>query len=367
MFKRSRTRFGGIPPINFDVEEDRRHAAIWALRLFLGREPDSETEIALHATHQSLASIRTAFAQTAEFRAFLQQIDGEADYRVPLFLLEPPTEAHIPWRFEPPTLEKPTTQLCTAAQFDELEFSRWCRELNMVPHRHRKAWEFCYILAVLNSAGALKAGARALGFGVGREAMPAVLARMGLTVVATDVPSDNAEFAKWAASDQHADTLLALEHPEILPHEKLRKQVTFRPVDMNAIPEDLRDFDICWSACALEHLGSLEHGLNFVESSLATLKPGGIAVHTTEFNISSNEGTVESQSLSLYRKRDIVRLFEKLTSHGHAVFPLNLYPGSSPVDQYVDLPPYHQDPHLKLKLLEFVTTSIGLAVQKAKQ
>ena len=35
------------------------------------------------------------------------------------------------------------------------------------------------------------------------------------------------------------------------------------------------------------------------------------------------------------------------------------------LDKYVDIPPYTQDKHLKLKLGEYTTTSIGLIIKKS--
>jgi hypothetical protein len=87
---------------------------------------------------------------------------------------------------------------------------------------------------------------------------------------------------------------------------------------MNHIPSHLADrFDFCWSTCSFEHLGSLEHGLRFVENSIGTLKVGGIAVHTTEFNLSSDADTLESPNLSVYRRRDIEKLVKALEQAGH--------------------------------------------------
>ena len=41
--------------------------------------------------------------------------------------------------------------------------------------------------------------------------------------------------------------------------------VSLRHVDMNHVPADLAGrFDIVWSACALEHLGSIANGLRFM-------------------------------------------------------------------------------------------------------
>ena len=133
---------------------------------------------------------------------------------------------------------------------------------------------------------------------------------------------------------------------------------------MNAVPGDLRGFDVCWSACALEHLGSIERGLSFIEQSLNTLRPGGLAVHTTEFNLDSNDYTIELPELCLFRRRDIERLLSSLVAAVHKVWPLNLHPGSGEMDQHIDLPPYAL-PHLKLQVAQYTTTSLGIVVQKA--
>ena len=57
-------------------------------------------------------------------------------------------------------------------------------------------------------------------------------------------------------------------------------------------------------------------------------------------------------------------LLERLARAGHTPWPLNLYPGDGAIDAHIDLPPYAL-PHLKLQVGQYVTTSIGIVVQKA--
>ena len=132
---------------------------------------------------------------------------------------------------------------------------------------------------------------------------------------------------------------------------------------MNNVPAELRGFDFCWSACAFEHLGSIRKGLDYLHASLEPLRPGGVSVQTTEFNLLSNSGTVETPGLSIFRKEDIEEVIHELTAEGHMVEPLNLWPGASPVDEHIDLPPYTAI-HLKLALAGYQTTSIGLIITK---
>lgn len=347
-----------------ELEDGRvsAEAVRWAMRFFLGRAPHDEEELEFHRGHTSFESLRKGFAGTVEFRRYLHQVLPQG-YAAPLFLLAPPADPRIPWRLAPPTLRAPVCQVCTQAQVDSQEFLDWAREVGVEPRRHRKQWEFAYITAVLDAAGLLQPGARALGFGVGTEPLPSLFARRGVEVMATDAPAELIHGQGWDSTNQHASEIGNLHWPALLPAEIFHEQVDFRAVDMNAIPEDLTGFDACWSSCALEHLGSLEHGLRFVEASLRTLRPGGLAVHTTEFNLSSNDATFEEAGLSLYRKQDIERLMTRLMDAGHQVMPLNLHPGDGQLDPHVDLPPYAL-PHLKLDVAGYVSTSIGIVVRK---
>lgn len=101
--------------------------------------------------------------------------------------------------------------------------------------------------------------------------------------------------------------------------------------------------------------------INSVEQ---TLKSGGVACHTTEFNLSSNDHTVDNDSTVIYRLNDINELADRLRARGHHVEPIVIAPDAHFMDFYVDVPPYTDLPHLKLKLGKYITTSIGIVVKK---
>jgi SAM-dependent methyltransferase len=231
--------------------------------------------------------------------------------------------------------------------------------------KHRKIWEYAYIYAALRANGCISPGLRGVGFGTGKETLPSAFAARGIRVIATDAPMDLVGSPAWASSDQWTQNLSDLHHSNLVEKDTFDRLVEYETADMNNIPRTLRDFDFCWSSCCLEHLGSIRLGLDFIKNSLDTLKPGGVAVHTTEFNLSYNDTTMESPALSLFRKQDLELVAHELTQEGHEVAPLNFWPGANSVDEFIDLPPYSL-PHLKLEIGGYTITSFGMIVRKAR-
>ncbi len=257
------------------------------------------------------------------------------------------------------------SEACRVDHFLSPQYRYWCDRLKGHPPQfHRKQWEWVYIAAALHERGMLRPGHRALGFGVGREPLADLFASMGVNIVATDQAPEAAQKSGWLDTGQHSSELAQLNENRISTPEEFAQRVGFRYADMNAIAPDLKDFDFCWSACCFEHLGSIEHGLQFIHKSLATIRKGGVSIHTTELNLSSDVITLESPGLSLFRKSDFKRLAAELRAAGHHVAPLCFYPGAHPVDQFIDLPPYLHDPHLRLEMGGYATTSFGIIVMK---
>jgi 2-polyprenyl-3-methyl-5-hydroxy-6-metoxy-1,4-benzoquinol methylase len=269
-----------------------------------------------------------------------------------------------PVRSDVPSLTHPISQACTQAQMREPAYAHWCSRIGEMPRAHRKQWEFCFILQALARNGMIAPGLKGLGFGVGGEPLSALLAAQGVAILATDLPESEAQAKGWVETEQHASDRMALNDRGLCPADIFDHMVEFRSMDMNAIPDDVAGFDFCWSACALEHLGSIQLGLAFIERSIDCLKPGGIAVHTTEFNCSSNTHTLDDASTVLFRKRDFLWLARRLRASGHHI-ELNFEIGTESLDIHVDMPPYSDDQHLKLQIEEWVTTSFGLIIRRS--
>jgi 2-polyprenyl-3-methyl-5-hydroxy-6-metoxy-1,4-benzoquinol methylase len=256
--------------------------------------------------------------------------------------------------------------MCTERTLTSDDFQNWAEKLGEAPgHLHRKVWEWCFISQALQERGVLNSGKTGLGFAVGQEPLSAAFANCGANIVATDLFTAEAQANGWVETSQHASGYDAINNRGLCSDADLRRLVEFKFANMNDIsPEFDGKFDFVWSSCSLEHLGTLEHGKQFILNAMKCLKPGGIAVHTTEFNTSSDSATVESGDTVLYRACDIKDIARRLRAAGHSI-KIDWDHGSGVADGFVDLPPYKHVTHLKLQIEKYVVTSIGLIIQKA--
>lgn len=271
---------------------------------------------------------------------------------------------------------KPTTQ-------EDMESSwvkYWCKQLKIEPIMHRKIWELCYVPQALYENLRIKEGMKGIVFGAGEEPLPALFATLGADITVTDLHPDKVKGMGWAESNQHTNSLEKVFYENIIDKETFDKKVSLEYVDMNDIPRELDGkYDFCWSVCALEHLGSIQNGLNFIENSLNVLKPGGLAVHTTEYNYTNEIHTIDNWPTVFFQDKHFIELAEKLRKKGFNVADISFDIGNKPLDRYIDIPPYsegegwitkeswgnvNQHAHLKLSVDGFPCTSFGMIISK---
>ena len=259
---------------------------------------------------------------------------------------------------------KRRSELCKAMDYQSAWYKRWCDELSEVPNFHRKQWEFVYVMQALWERGCIIPGNKGLVFAVGTEPLPALFAQYGCTILATDIFLEEGIAKGWNNGNQLCFGKESLNTRGLCDPEAFNRLVSYRAVDMNAIPADLAGFDFNWSSCSFEHLGTLEKGFDFLRNQLKTLRPGGWSVHTTEFNVSSNDETQENNDTVIYRHRDIEKIAAELRKEGHFVEETDYSLGGLPEDYMVDTEPHLQDIHLKQQVGKYVVTSIGLIIRK---
>jgi hypothetical protein len=253
------------------------------------------------------------------------------------------------------------SSLCRFEDMITDEYKEICQFIRQKPVLHRKQWEYVYIISRLDALGKLGIGSKGIGFGVGREPLPAAFSSKQCTILATDAPKD-ANDQGWELTGQLATSLQEISRPDILPDSELQKYCQYKELDMNNYESIPSGWDFHWSSCVIEHLGGIQKALDFVVESSRKLAPGGVAVHTTEFNLSSNEETLDMPGTCILRKRDLDELRVRLTQAGLYMEDLILDPGSHVYNYHVDCPPYRSYGHLRLELDKYVSTSIGIVV-----
>jgi hypothetical protein len=245
--------------------------------------------------------------------------------------------------------------VCKAADFRSPGHRRWCERFGLSPVWHRKQWEWCYIGRVLEQRGCLAPGKRGLGFAVGREPLAAAFAALGATVLATDAPRDVADVGGWTGSGQWAEEQAA-NNAHICPPDVFSARVQFGTLDMRQIPrEHDYAFDFTWSACAFEHVGTAQAGLDFIVQQARCLKWGGVAVHTTEMRLFTDE-SIDLGGTILYSKSDLERLGAMLDAEGVRLVKFNWLLGAEIPDMFID-PASNEELHLRRWVGNCVTTS----------
>jgi hypothetical protein len=212
------------------------------------------------------------------------------------------------------------------------------RLFTKVPHNifYRKNWEYLFILKQFDFWAKGKNNISAYGFGCGLERLPLFFCDRSKVIV-TDAPPDVAKDC-WKDTKQYLDQSFYQRFGDKFNLEN----ISFDWHDMKNIDLTTPKQDFIWSASSLEHLGSIEESIKFVVESSKLLTERGIAVHCTEYNMSSNEETRTSGDSVYFR---------------HTLHPYN---------SYVDKPPYLCKPsHMRVWFDSFKLTSFGFIVKRA--
>lgn len=258
---------------------------------------------------------------------------------------------------------------CRFEHFSSEWYEKWRKKLcypvaDKPAHAVRKWWEYAAIAEALDERGLLQSGKKGIGFAVGREPLASLFAARGASILATDLDADVTN-PEWTSTGQHAAALEDIwAGEEICRRRDFDRLVCFQPMDMNHLPPGDRSFDFAWSSCAFEHLGSLEDGIAFVKRAMAFLRTGGIAVHTTEFNVCSNEETLLTGGAVIYRRRDIEMLERSLRSMRCGMEYPEFGCGTHQYDLLYDEEPFFTRglPHVKLLQDGFVCTSFVMVI-----
>jgi hypothetical protein len=331
-------------------------AVRWGFRMLAGRDPLNEVEVQAFRAMPHLGAMRRTLANTHEFHAFFGALFSPKEaWTMPMFMLRPPAVAGLEWVFRPPDLDRPTSQLCTSAQFDDPVFIELVGAMGLRPSVSRPFWEQAWIVAVLATEGLIEPGRRGAGFVGVRERIASLLASRGVSV----------EVCVPTLTRPASHVLLDQFFPEVLRIEDFDACVTLAEVEPGAVDGMAPGaFDFVWSIGMPDRLGAVEPALRFFEASIGALRPGGIAAHCFTLNLTSNAHTWEEPGNVLLRHRDIEALAARLAEAGHRLLPLNTHPGADQADEEVTSA-IGSRPGLRQRRGMMVGTSFGLAIRKA--
>ncbi len=257
------------------------------------------------------------------------------------------------------------------SDFETKWYKKWAKELKQDKNHldnhdllANKFWQNAIIVEALTERLDFTNGVNGIGFGVGQERVPALLAKLGANVTASDQDFSTSKAKHWQQHELAQDAQ-SLNRLRICDPKIFSASVDYRAIDMTRIPKSVHGkYDFVWSNCALGHLGSIEAGLKFIEDSLDCLKPGGWAVHTTEFNVLSNTKTSEGGDTVIFRAKDIQAFYKSLSRRGYICEPLILTFGKSAKDARISMRPTFGNDFSKIQVNGHLATQAVLLIHK---
>lgn len=257
------------------------------------------------------------------------------------------------------------------SDFETEWYKFWANELKQnkkntgkFKRKSNKFWQNAVISQSLSERGLLNEGRTGIGFGVGKERLPALFAKYGVKVSATDQDFRTTDAKHWGESEL-ATQKSELNELGICNTMVFNKNVNLFPLDMRNIPLDLKSrYDFVWSNCALGHLGSIKNGLDFILASSTCLKPGGYAVHTTEVNVLSDDKTVDAGHTVIYRPRDLHKLYKMLQRSGFNVSPLRFTLGNTQRDHRISMSPKFGNDFSKIQVGGHLVTQAVIIIHR---
>ena len=258
------------------------------------------------------------------------------------------------------------SDLCRFEDMHSPEYRYICNNIFKLPVIYqRKQWEWIYIYFRLLENKVLENNKKGLGFGVGTEPLAAIFANLGCKILATDAPLENN--SEWIKTGQHSSEIKSLQHKNIISNKEFNNLCSFKTLDMNMHQEIPDGYDFQWSSCVIEHLGGLDKIINFLLASCRKLNEGGVAVHTTELNLTSNEKTYDHPSCYVFRRCDLDKLSHLLEINGFKMKSIIYNVGNHPYNYSVDIPDikgFGNDLHLRSLIAGYVCTSVGIVISK---
>ncbi len=227
-------------------------------------------------------------------------------------------------------IKKIILELQHASKDDYINKVGWEMKTSIVNSRkqgliHRKDWEWALGVMAMERFGKLKKDNVAIGIGAGREEILFYLANKVSRVYATDL-YDGKGWKNFAPTDFLRDP------KKYAPFPYDEDALTVLRMDGSKLDFPDETFDIAFSFSSIEHFGGENHSgaLKAMREIERVLKPGGIAIITTEYILNDKEHPEFFNKKTIYS--DLIDKLDKLKP----VEPLDLRITTNTLDKVID-------------------------------
>jgi SAM-dependent methyltransferase len=274
-----------------------------------------------------------------------------------------------PYHIINPSDQPKLNRLCCIEDWKNSEIKEALAELQKLSPEgfiHRKDWEWALGIIAMRRFGKLNEKSTAIGVGSGREAILYYLANKVKHVYATDLYKVR-NWMEAAPSDFP-------ENPKkYAPFPYKEDALTVLRMDGTKLEFPSESFDIAFSFSSIEHFGGGKNhsgALRSLKEIERVLKPGGLAVITTEYIINDKEHPEFFNRRTIYS--DLIDKLERLK----LVEPLDLRITTKTLDTVIDYSSVgvswnninndykRTHPHIVLRIKNILFTSIMLVFQK---
>jgi SAM-dependent methyltransferase len=274
-----------------------------------------------------------------------------------------------PYHIINPNDQSKLNRLCCIEDWENSEIKEALAELQKLSSEgfiHRKDWEWALGIIAMRRFGKLNEKSTAIGVGSGREAILYYLANKVKHVYATDLYKVR-NWMEAAPSDFP-------ENPKkYAPFPYKEDALTVLRMDGTKLEFPSESFDIAFSFSSIEHFGGGKNhsgALRSLKEIERVLKPGGLAVITTEYIINDKEHPEFFNRRTIYS--DLIDKLERLK----LVEPLDLRITTKTLDTVIDYSSVgvswnninndykRTHPHIALRIKNILFTSIMLVFQK---
>ena len=240
------------------------------------------------------------------------------------------------------------------------------QKLNPQGFIHRKDWEWAIGLIAMKRFGKINESSTAIGVGSGIEPIPFYLANKISRVYATDLYEDDESWKQAAPSEFLKDPKKYSPFPY--------REDALTVLRMSGAKLDFPDesFDIAFSFSSIEHFGGENHSgaLKAMREIERVLKPGGIAVISTEYILNDkehpeffNKRTIHSDLIDRLDKLKLVEPMDlRITTN--TLDTVIDYNSEARIWDTLDLEYKRTHSHIVIKYYNILLTSVMVVLQK---